>query len=1264
MRLFDGLFLYFTAFSGFFPSVTAHPPQISSLASFSPLSKWLYGLSLDLGNITATLAGNNIKLESIKCSRFMAINIGSNFIPPKKLVMQVGNVDFSCIGNYTVDTHVVIIGNLHAEGVFDFSVSASLAVDMEIDTNFSSPLPAVASGTCRTSSRIKKINFHGEGFQSFLIEVLTPLLRPFLPSILDPKVDTWVQKLIASNLTSILNSVDKELEKPIPPPLPIPEMPDTVLNTKIFTNVSQFLENLVGPNGTFNIGKFVDQSTNGTGVVDLFLEMTLGPMKFFGLNTTVMINHVRLAGLNTTEIRSILAPADDFLLYSDASIKFLKLWVNCTVMVFNGPSDNDTLIENIIIQGSASDIALGGSMLVGLDTLSLLELNFFEVGQPKCWPKILHSFNFSYFNASISLDTLDLEASGTLEQEVAGLINTVTRYLLITDQSYISQSLARAANRNLRPIVNSLITSIFAAEESKCILYPTTRFIDWQRFKPIELISLIDDSMLNLVVDQLAPNGYLNLNLNYTTDISADGLTLALRFQELDINGLKNTFYNASLLNAPSSTKIASSLGMGHKEPLNIYLNFGFQLNGANWKNVITNVTLLNVHFSLQEGILINSSLLNLTLLEILNPKFIHATASSASMECFLANYVDAWNFSITDLELDRAHIEFNSKRKWVSLEDLVKQISPTLWGIFESLGSELPETLSEALNSKLQDILYDAPYYCKGQIPPSQSKSGSGGFPSWGIALAVLGSTWVLVITVAFVWWRIYRKRHKEELYYTQMDPRSQEETKYSECLSYTETQAVMQWSSLRAYFPWDEKHGMVIQILIPLFIIATITVKIWALVANVTRVRLSADLPGSSDFFDDYVIDFTFSNMVEYFWKSEAYLISLLIVLGSCILPLALDLFLLLAWFVPMKTSYRGRLLMFFTQSGKGSYIDVMFLCYIVLVMKQKFHVAMATISVTAEPVQGIFGGIASTTMNLLLCQVLWHFHNSLLSEKPHPSRRRRNLWQLHIRRLARHQEENSLKSWVQFVSLVLLFLMASISLVIIVFRSEVTWFRLTGVISELQGPNNYEVIRTYNLYAMPKDIPNNTDQVAGAYVIAISYSLLVLAFPLIMLVVWFALWLVPFKKAKQRGLYTAMYRLWSFCGLEVFWVASFAAVLEINKVAVWVLDHTLKEWCADAGSLQPACNLIEPLSSSGKILHVDAKFLDGGWWLLSQIVLYYGLYNATLYYGGMLLGQTSKGGWKQPPSRPSSMFPQSDPLRSNNSLKGEKNSSNDNK
>ena len=114
----------------------------------------------------------------------------------------------------------------------------------------------------------------------------------------------------------------------------------------------------------------------------------------------------------------------------------------------------------------------------------------------------------------------------------------------------------------------------------------------------------------------------------------------------------------------------------------------------------------------------------------------------------------------------------------------------------------------------------------------------------------------------------------------------------------------------------------------------------------------------------------------------------------------------------------------------------------------------------------------------------------------------------------------------------------------------------------------------------------------------------------------------------------MYEATLWCYSFSGFEMFWIASFAATLEINKVARWVLDHTVSEWC-DANNAETVCSLILPYASSGQILHIDTRLQYGGWTLLCVYLVYHMLFVSTLYGGGRFFGFTSRGTKTRPDS-----------------------------
>jgi len=1212
---------------------TGADPGLQPLRT-ADLTNWLYNLKLPLGNISQEVAGSKIGLYHVICTQFVVSGVESAFKPDVQVTVDVANLNLFCFGDFDISTHIPIIGNIYSRGTVNVTAHTDVNIAVTITQNFSSIEPANANSTCKVGSKVDTIAFHGHGVQAIIIEILQPIVKALLPSILDPKICGTINTLVQKNFTALMDKIDGFLELPIPPPLPAPEFPPTILPLGIVEGLSEYLQTTLGPNGSLSIPKIVAGLTNGTGVLDMKSGLILGPLELMGVNATVKINELKVKGLNSTQVVEVIKPQDKFFLDTVFSIRNLDILANLTVTV--SLKGFEPLTQTFTVAASAKNTAFGAKVLLGLDTLTFLNSTLYQLSQLSCYTDVIYAFNVSSFNATLKLTSLSVNASGILESELAELFNSVVDFVLYNDGSLVANAVDRFANSKLRTVVNAVLNGFLESQRILCSRYPPSPVFDWMDFGPVLLLSQINDEYLNHFLNTIAPSGSIQLPLNRSLSFTALGVTLGLVVNEVDITGIKNTFYNTTVLTPLSHTDIASSLGLGQNYPLDIYLDFHFSLNGATpMTHLLVNETISRLHFSIIQDVKLNNKFLDVTLLEILEGVDLSSQPMlneiSRKAECFVANYVENWNFTVTQLELrdERTEVFFNGE--WFYLKDLLMDVSPSLYNLVETLSGELVPTLDETVNKKISTLRHDAPYYCAGKIPPPENSGAKSTIPNWALALIILGTTWFVVMIIACGGWRAYARRKKQEALYQDI---SLDETKHAEQLTVTQTVDYLPWTSLRAYYPVEDKYGLTIQILVPLLILATTTIKIWALVAKVTRVRMKVDLPSGDNLIDDYIIDFTFSNMVEYFWKSEAYLISILIVCGSCVLPLILELTLLLVWFVPSKPTYRGRILMLFTQLGKGSYIDIMFLCYIILVMKQQFNLAGTEATITAEPVDGIFGGIASTTMNLILCHLLFYLHNTKLEQKPHPTDQRSSLWQLHARRDLGDQR-NGLKSWAQFVTLVLGFLVTSVCLAVVVFKSNVTWFKLTGVLAEIPNTDNhYDIIKQYNLYAFPKDLPENTDELAGAYCIAVVYTVLALMNPLVMLLGWIVLWVVPLKKNIQRTLYATLQRVWSFSGLEVFWIASFAAVLEINKVAVWILNHTLEGWCSGAGNLADFCDLLEPLANTGDFLHVDAKFLAGGYWLLAQCILFYLIYNSTLYYGGMLLGNTSRNGWIQPP------------------------------
>jgi len=1227
-----------------------------------PLSKFLYGIEIPLGEINQTVLGTKLKVENLTCTKIVVDGLTSSITDPENIHVDVKTLGLQCRGNYIIDPVLF----WESKGTIEFQAGTSANIELDISKDFTRHPIIEITPSCKFHISIQSLQIYGDGFLSKVLELLQGLLKHILPLFLNGQLCDMAKSFVSKDFSPLLEYFYEQLILPPPPHPATPTLPgDTLdLEESVLANVSSNAEQLFGPNGTFSVSSLVDLITKGTGVLEIGnLNVTVGPVQVNGLDVYIDLHSVSLDGLESTVLQHILSPTSSYYINSGLHSDNISIEANATLRVL---SDTAPLVEPFMFRSDAHNINLGLSMLTAVSPGELFNTTLYHSLLPQCWNNFMYSFNVSYVNASFAPDSLSitpLVEGGVLEEALAVLGNDIISKIFLTDKEFIPSAVQRIANVYLVPMLRNIDLGICPAAYGG-------KLLSWDNLALLDLTKLVTDSSLNTLIRNTV-GGDISIPLNLTEQASISGVIGKLHVNYVNISGL-DTFYDTVLLEASGPRYIETRIGVGEESPLVVAVSLTVTVNGQLLLDLKLNETINKFHVSMLEDIAIEDSFLNSTISQVIEwiPQSVglgNAGLSNSALqatECFLSGYVDTLNFSLPDLTVQNLTSKLYYNGEWLNLEEALDHVSPTLAEVLNDFTKILPATLQSTVNRQLDKAVRQSPYYCRGVEPPSGEGSKKSDLSSWQIALCVIGPTWIAIFVAGILGWKCCCNRQQKEENENLLEDPNVEEQKGEPVVPDLSRRVSMfadgTYHSLADYYPWKSKFGAALQICIPLLITVTTGVKIAALITNVVRVKLNLHLTSGSNLIDMYIIDFTFANMVEYFWKSKAYLISILIVLGSCVLPLLFSVALYIVWYIPLKPSHRGRILLSFAQVGKGSYIDVMFLCYIILVIKQKIDLGGMTGSLTAVPVEGIFMGIASTTSNLLLCIFLWHLHNTKMEKKDHPSNRQYNLWQLHTRQIGR-EEARSWTSCFQFASVVVLFLVSAAALVAVIFNSDISWFRLTGIVEEVGEFDRHDVIRTYNLYSFPPDLPSNTDTDSGAYTISFIYSVLVLAVPLALLLCWMVLWLVPLKKQVQRNLYTTVYRLFCFSGLEVFWIATLAAVLEIDMVCVWILNHTIDGWCSDY-NIEALCDVYNELKLSSKILHIDSKFLDGGWWLLAEWILFLAMHNATLYFGGMILGHTSrKGNWTRPPSRMQSKLYSQIPIRRATTERDEKKGAN---
>eukprot|EP00954_Amorphochlora_amoebiformis_P015796 1240018-Amorphochlora_amoeboformis.AAC.1 len=793
----------------------------------SPLERWLWELKLPLANISTNLVGSKVNVADTVCTHFEIVGLSSKFEAPEKIIVHADSLGLKCFGDYNV--HTPIIGK--SKGVVEFAVHGELNLMLDVTKNFSTRPIIEIKPECSVKLSIDSLDFHGSGI-SWLIEFLAPALRLFLPLFLDGQLCNVADGIITTNLTEVLETIDEELVLPPSPPPPyIENLPPNALDIQHNPTIGPLLET-INRLARDNLTQLLSGAPEHFAID---ANLVVAPLTVLpGLDLSLYIHRVNVTGINTGRISSILEPNHKYYLNSGVGFDTLDITVDLTLFVGNKTIDGELpfLEERGLISLSTRNVELGASVLTAINLLSLPEVNVFQLLQPECWQRLAYDFNISYVNVSMEVDSLSTKVNGTLESEMFQFLNGLVAVLLHTDAPYIPGAIDRAANLLLLPLLRSLL---MPSSSAKCHLYPNQSTIDWEQVGLLGATEMINEKTLNTILRFAAPSGTFASNFSVSEQFSLLGIDIGLSLGNVMINGLNDTFYDTVLAKADSPSAVVTKLGIGQNSELQIRADLGMSLNSVPPIRTTINETIWRGHMSLMETLVVSEGFLNLTIDSIIDP--MHRGGPGQAAECFIADYVEKLNFTPFDFELGSMSTLLLWKGEWVSVKDVLYDLSPTLLSVLEELIKILPGDIESNINSGIQTALKDATYYCKGLQPPVENADTKKKFPDWAIALTVVGSTWLLMMIVGCWTWR----RCKQKKFEKQKEPLI--ESKYSRPL-FGRTASDMPDCALSEYYPMKSSVGVFIQLLIPSLILGGMAIKIWALIVWVTRVKLQVDM------------------------------------------------------------------------------------------------------------------------------------------------------------------------------------------------------------------------------------------------------------------------------------------------------------------------------------------------------------------------------------------------------------------------------------
>ncbi|GBG32336.1 Hypothetical Protein FCC1311_085612 [Hondaea fermentalgiana] len=375
----------------------------------------------------------------------------------------------------------------------------------------------------------------------------------------------------------------------------------------------------------------------------------------------------------------------------------------------------------------------------------------------------------------------------------------------------------------------------------------------------------------------------------------------------------------------------------------------------------------------------------------------------------------------------------------------------------------------------------------------------------------------------------------------------------------------------------------------------------------SDAANITLSATLFGATTQ-TVALVPFTLFSTINDTWNSGAWPLALLITVASCMWPIVKNLVLLFLWFAPttiVGAERRHTVLEYLDMLGKWSFLDV-FVIVITLAALRNYvvgaywtslsfledEVFITDINVTPENGLTLLCFVAA--LSLVINHVVIFFNNKVhASNRESEARAHGNEALLHkIPVLATHKVRvmsyrfagttasgqqrvvapRAARALLGLLGMAFLFIIVGITLPLITFDLR----GLLGLLLELVSEGSPRLasqlnLKTYSVLSMGAALGESpTDSTWEAVVITffkMLYAISVYVGPLLLIVLLFALMVVPMDLGTGQGLFfwTKINSYWS--GLEIYLVAIILTLLELGIVTQFITDFITNDVCSQA-------------------------------------------------------------------------------------------------
>eukprot|EP00298_Acanthocystis_sp_HF-20_P010213 c18742_g1_i1.p1 GENE.c18742_g1_i1~~c18742_g1_i1.p1 ORF type:complete len:999 (-),score=436.37 c18742_g1_i1:19-3015(-) len=960
----------------------------------------------------------------------------------------------------------------------------------------------------------------------------------------------------------------------LPPivPLPVPDVPTniSILNWQKsvpFKLFDKFCE-VLGAKQSATLNEIMKLLTGGTGIFSLpylDIERTIESAALQS-NVTIALTAITIDGLDSFQEFQLANATSPFVIDSILSIQKTNLTLSFQLSFDQGPYGGpytsefsiNTLFQNTSFNSSVL-LAILSDVLEQSTLGQLLE-------QPTCLIRTLYMVDFLQVILTTTLAKVEfIPDQGSLTNKLENAFNGIAGLFTNDFSTPFTDAVRGLVGRQLTSMANDLIATIIHSKFPCPPYTPTTNEVSG----PSNIIV----QMLLMLLRELGPSGINELMTTATDAVFgvAGEVRITDPFFSLFLNGngvvlsdaiIKgvNTFNQFKILVPAENGTMNNtfSLGIISNSTFEKSSNISRPVNATMHTHLIMPSEAANDSFDMSMAV----SNIGLSFQAETNLNFTHLKEMKMIQLSNPYCVASTMNISLKDLETGLNSLSMNVSG---GESQFVKAIAGLINGMSQNLPDfmKLPAGTTEFLNSQIQKQISNAPEKCSGKNSTSPDNS----FPTLWIGVISGSGAFVGILFIS-----VYCHRTKK----TQVVQSWFLESPQNESLlSGDPVQGKVQ-SQRSLYLELKgkyEKGSSTITLLtygVPVFLLFTLGVKIYSLiglVSNVSATVLQKDM--DIQLLRLSLIDFTFSNMVEYFWKSDAYLIAFLIVGGSCVLPLTKIMTLLFLWFVPHSHKLRTAALTFYDHFGRLALIDSFFLA----IMTILFHVDMeqpgnvlAKLRATCGP--AILAGVSSTIASSLMSHLFLSFHVSMHLSPPF------------------EQKYCSILSKSSVFGLVVLLAYSGIG--VMTFFNDISRFYVGGVAGQAAG-GDLETIVQYTTLQV-KYLEDVEDKTIGYY-ITVMMGCLIYVGPLlsaILMLLSIVSWNLVWKRRFLAFLWTSL--CWT--GMDILFWSLFAGVLEMDVIAEWTINNKFGAECQAISTIM-----------GEKCVQIDTSFRSGTWWILGS-------------------------------------------------------------